>query len=231
MALQFNDASQSINAPSATVLDINATDEVEINATLMDVNANLDVSGNILVADDKAIKFGSDEDVVMEYDEDGTDTLLISGGDVTIADDKKLFFGTGKDGHIEYDEDGNDRLVIGGAVVEFGKAIMGATDTSGSHTGNQTPDFDAFSNFVWTLTGNTTLQNPADEITGSGGVFVFIQDGTGSRTLALESEYKTSGDAGITLSTGAGDVDIIPYFVSASGSVIFGKVTKDMVGA
>ena len=43
--LQFNDASQYINAPSATVLDINATDEVEINATLADVNANLDVSG------------------------------------------------------------------------------------------------------------------------------------------------------------------------------------------
>ena len=45
MQLQFNDASQYINAPSATVLDINATDEVEINATLADINANLDVSG------------------------------------------------------------------------------------------------------------------------------------------------------------------------------------------
>ncbi len=43
--LQFNDSSQFINAPSATVLDINATDEVEINATLIDVNGNLDVSG------------------------------------------------------------------------------------------------------------------------------------------------------------------------------------------
>ena len=43
--LQFNDASQNITAPSATVLDINATDEVELNATLVDVNANLDVSG------------------------------------------------------------------------------------------------------------------------------------------------------------------------------------------
>ena len=29
MKLQFNDASQNINAPSATVLDINATDEIE----------------------------------------------------------------------------------------------------------------------------------------------------------------------------------------------------------
>ena len=49
MALQFNDASQFINAPSATVLDINATDEIELNATLVDVNANLDVSGTGLV--------------------------------------------------------------------------------------------------------------------------------------------------------------------------------------
>jgi len=32
--IQFNDASQSIGAPSATVLDINATDEIELNATL-----------------------------------------------------------------------------------------------------------------------------------------------------------------------------------------------------
>ena len=47
MQLQFNDASQYINAPNATTLDINATDEIELNATLVDVNANLDVSGTI----------------------------------------------------------------------------------------------------------------------------------------------------------------------------------------
>jgi len=46
-SLQFNDASQFIHAPSATVLDINATDEIELNATLIDVNGNLDVSGTI----------------------------------------------------------------------------------------------------------------------------------------------------------------------------------------
>ena len=48
--IQFNDASQNIGAPSATVLDINATDEIELNATLADVNANLDVSGTIVGA-------------------------------------------------------------------------------------------------------------------------------------------------------------------------------------
>jgi hypothetical protein len=48
--LQFNDASQFIHAPSATVLDIAATDEIELTATLIDVVGNLNVSG-ILTAD------------------------------------------------------------------------------------------------------------------------------------------------------------------------------------
>ena len=47
MQLQFNDASQYINAPNATTLDINATDEIELNATLCDINANLEVSGTV----------------------------------------------------------------------------------------------------------------------------------------------------------------------------------------
>ena len=70
--------------------------------------------GDIYIADDKAIKFGNDQDVTMEYDEDGTDSLLISGSDVTIADDKKLYFGTGQDVYLEYDEDGTDTLIIKG---------------------------------------------------------------------------------------------------------------------
>jgi hypothetical protein len=49
MALQFNDASQYINAPSATILDINATDEIELNATLLDVNANVEISGTAAI--------------------------------------------------------------------------------------------------------------------------------------------------------------------------------------
>ena len=45
MAIQFNDASQYINAPSNAILDINATDEIELNATLMDINGNVEISG------------------------------------------------------------------------------------------------------------------------------------------------------------------------------------------
>ena len=47
MAIQFNDASQYINAPSNAILDINATDEIELNATAVDLNGTLDVSGTL----------------------------------------------------------------------------------------------------------------------------------------------------------------------------------------
>ena len=68
--------------------------------------------GHIYIADDKKIQFGSDQDVLMEFDADDTGTLLISNGDVTLSDDKKLFFGTGKDVSLEYDEDDTDTILI-----------------------------------------------------------------------------------------------------------------------
>ena len=43
--LMFNDASQFIQGASATVLDIAATDEIELTATLVDINANVEISG------------------------------------------------------------------------------------------------------------------------------------------------------------------------------------------
>ena len=92
MALQFNDATQYINAPTATVLDINATDEVEINATLADVNANLDVSGtyqgggtmttggNIVIPDGGTIGSASDTDAIA-IRSDGNVGINSSGSD------------------------------------------------------------------------------------------------------------------------------------------------------
>ena len=41
----FNDASQSIGARCNAILDINATDEIELNATLIDINGNVEISG------------------------------------------------------------------------------------------------------------------------------------------------------------------------------------------
>ena len=48
--LMFNDASQFIQGASATVLDIAATDEIELTATLIDVVGNFTNSGTIVSA-------------------------------------------------------------------------------------------------------------------------------------------------------------------------------------
>ena len=44
MQLQFNDASQFINGQSNAILGINATDEIELNATLIDINGKMDIA-------------------------------------------------------------------------------------------------------------------------------------------------------------------------------------------
>ena len=104
MAIQFNDASQFINAPSATVLDVNATDEIELNATLVDVNANVEISGTtaqVGVSTSTAkdvfnaglsVKNGSTSAGFVEFFEDsdnGTNKLTLIGpassGDITVT--------------------------------------------------------------------------------------------------------------------------------------------------
>ena len=80
--------------------------------------------------------------------------------------------------------------------------------------------------FVLTFTGNVTLVNPSTEVVGQSGFIVCIQDGTGSRTLSLGTDYETAGSGGITLSTAANARDIVPYAVSAASSIILGAVQK-----
>ncbi|ANS04798.1 hypothetical protein [uncultured Mediterranean phage] len=115
MAIQFNDASQSINAPSNAILDINATDEIELNATLLDVNANINASGtytgaglmttggNIVIPDAGNIGSASD-----------TDAIAISSGGVVTFSQTPIFSG---DLQVE------DDLILDsdGAILSFGE--------------------------------------------------------------------------------------------------------------
>ena len=100
--------------------------------------------------------------------------------------------------------------------------FAGNTLTDTSNSGNITLDFATNQNFVLTLTGNITLVNPTTEAVGQTGVIVFIQDGTGSRTVSLGTDYETAGAAGITLSTAASTTDVVPYIVAASGRILLG---------
>ena len=101
-------------------------------------------------------------------------------------------------------------------------AAVGATDTDTSNTGSVTLNFSTNQNFVLTLTGNVTLANPSTEQVGQSGFIAFIQDGTGSRTVSLGTDYETAAAAGLTLTSTASATDLVPYLVVASNRILLG---------
>ncbi len=162
-----------------------------------------------------------------------TPTLTI--GDAGAEDTKIVFDGNAQDFYIALDDSADD-LVIGlGSTVgttpaisidenlktQFGGGAVGKTSTANA-TGSTTLDFDANQNFVLTATGNITLANPSTETVGQTGFIAIIQDGTGSRTLSLGTDYESPAGGGITLTTTASATDIIPYVVVAANRVALG---------
>ena len=101
-------------------------------------------------------------------------------------------------------------------------AVVGATDTDTSNAGTVDLDFTDNTNFVLTLTGAITSLTASNEVAGQSGFIVFIQDGTGGRTVALHGDYETAGAAGLTLTSTASATDIVPYVVAASSRILLG---------
>jgi hypothetical protein len=74
-------------------------------------------------------------------------------------------------------------------------------------------DMSTGTNFVVSLAGNRTLQNPTNAVVGQTGHIYVIQDGTGSRTLAFGDAYKFIGGTAPTMSTSINSVDLLVYNV------------------
>ena len=106
-------------------------------------------------------------------------------------------------------------------TITTSTAVAG-TETNATASGNLTLDFSANQNFILTLTGNLTLDNPTTEIVGQSGFIVFIQDGTGGRTVSLDTDYETVGAGGLTLSSAASTTDIVPYVTMADARILLG---------
>ena len=92
---------------------------------------------------------------------------------------------------------------------------------------NIIPDFTSGNNFVVTLGGNRTLNNPTGVTTGQSGVIFVKQDGTGSRTLGIHSHYHFAGGTAPTFSTAANAVDVIGY-VAYGATTIACTTTLDV---
>ena len=205
--LQFNDASQNITAASATVLDINATDEIELNATLIDVNANLDVSGtysggglmttggNIVIPNAGNIGSADDPDAI----------AIGSDGDVTLTQDLELqhdgasiAFGT------------NDEITLT-HVHDTGLLLedSGGTPTLQLHDANESIASDGSKVII--TSGGTAFSLPtADGSNGqvlktNGSAVLSFTDVTAS---SLACDDLSAGDAAVTISTSSGNITI-----------------------
>jgi len=156
MQLQFNDSSQFINAPSNAILDINATDEIELNATAVDLNGTLDVSGTstltgnvtmsadatvgddlTLLSDAGVLGFGADTDVTLTHVAD-TGLLLNSTMQLQFNDSSQYINAPTA---AILDINATDEIELNATAVD----LNGTLDVSGTSTltGNVTMSADA----------------------------------------------------------------------------------------
>lgn len=113
----------------------------------------------------------------------------------------------------------------------FSKAQRGSlTQVNSASNGTITPDFSLNNHFILSdnagngdlradNSGAYTLANPTNLVAGQTGSIFVTQDGTGGRTLAYGSKFKTAGGAGFTLSTAANSVDRIDYIVHTTSLI------------
>ncbi len=185
---------------------------------------------DVLFPDNAQLQFGAGADLQIYHngstsfiDDAGTGSLYIRSNNIRLNKyTGEQMINTSADGAVTLFYDNSGKLATTATGVSVTGTLVATTDTDTSNTGSVTLDFAANQNFVLTLTGNVTLANPSTEQVGQAGVIVCIQDGTGSRTLSLGTDYESPAGAGITLSTAASAVDVVPYFVKASGSIQLG---------
>jgi hypothetical protein len=215
MALQFNDASQFINAPSATVLDINATDEIELNATAIDVNGTMDVSGtlgvtgiatfadDIIIGDGKTIGSASDVDAI----------TIASNGQVTLT---QTLIGTALDISGDIDIDGTANLDI---VDIDGAVNIAATTTIATDNKIQFRDTGLYLNSSTDgqldIVADTEIQLAATTVDLNGNLDV-------SGTVVAAGNITTSGTVEPAGDTAAGDNAAIGY-TSVEGLILTGQ--------
>jgi uncharacterized protein YuzE len=193
------------------------------------------------IGDDTALTFGTDGDILIEYDEDGTDDLRITNGasdaDIVIEDDLLLMFGNDKNVWLEYDEDGNDTGIFGGTngwrfpdsgILGFG--IDG--DLTVTHDGTTGVDIAMTGNDSGALTIKQSTTNflTFDTTTGANvltsGVRITTTDGVASGTARVVGGKIAAITAAGTAHTGSTDEAVLASTTLPASTIKAGTVVK-----
>jgi hypothetical protein len=223
MALQFNDASQYINAPSATVLDINATDEIELNATAVDLNGTLDVSGTSTLADDLNVDSGIlfvdvSNDVVGINTTSPLDSqylhVIAGSGEGTLspaAQSVATFQRNNSSGHSCY-------ISLGAGSAEEGGYLVGDKD------GMEVAGF-KYNNSDDSMVFRVNSSNRVT-IDSSGRVGIGTTAPSGYEAGADDLVLYTSGATGMTIASGTSSNGVIHFADGTSGDDEYRGIIK-----
>jgi hypothetical protein len=235
----FNDASQFIQGASGTVLDIAATDEIELTATLIEVVGNATVSGTLAVTGVTTSNAGV---VVDNITIDGTEIDLSSGdltldvaGDIILdAGGGDLLFNVATTNILAITNSSSDVIIKpvvdtkdiifqqrdGTSILEindgaYAKFTAAAVAPEATLTDASTVTINALTQSVSkvTLGGNRTIGLASGGVSGAFISILVIQDGTGSRTVTWNAAYEFAADTAPTLTATAnlGDLFVFRY--------------------
>ena len=213
--------------------DVATQAELDAVSTASLAKAGGTMTGDLILGDNVKLEVGSASGGDLQIYHDGSNSYISDAGTGSLiikAQDNLRFRDADNEDYINCVTDGTVELyhnsvkkieTTANGVTVTGTAVA-TTDTDTTNTGSVTLDFAAKQNFVLTLTGNVTLANPSTEQVGQSGFIAFIQDGTGSRTVSLGTDYETAAAAGLTLTATASATDLVPYLVVASNRILLG---------
>ena len=224
MKLQFNDASQFIHGSSATVLDIAATDEIELTATLIDAVGNFTVSGTIIGSD--TIQ-GTTITATTAFVPDASDgaalgTTALEFSDLFLADGAVINFGDDQDITLTHNADTG--LTLNGVMVATTvepsgdtatgdnaalgyTSVLGAILTGQGSTNDVTLVNDADATVLSIPTGTTNV-TIAGDLTISGDdlfmgtntdAYILVADGTNYNPVAVSGDVTISNSGAVTI--------------------------------
>jgi len=209
--IQFNDSSQNIGAPSNAILDINATDEIELNATLCDVNANLDVSGTIVGASTLSATTITASTAFVPDASDGAalGTTSLEFSDLFLADGAVI--GLGDDQDVTFTHVADTGVLLNGAsVIQFrDSAINIGSPADGDLDINADDEIELNSTLV-DLNGNLDVSGTivgASTLSATTGTFsgVLKTDDTTNATSTTDGSLQTDGGLSVALDAVIGD--------------------------
>ena len=150
----------------------------------------------------------------MNTDINGAEFILDVDGDSSITADT--------DDQLDFKTGGTDRFVLSSANAKFN---VGAYNAEATLTDASTISWDVSTSPVAkvTLGGNRTLGAATNAQAGQFVSILFIQDGTGSRTITFNAAYEHTEDTAPTLTTTASKGDLFVYRYNGSKFLEVGR--------